>query len=194
MVPRSKKLDAIHSFTALVSQVPAFTYLMGFLAGAVDRVHFLKDLTGAEIAITVSISSRAIWPHEPFKAFVRGVAMPNPYILVRSIWDDPAPICVSLDFDHADETPWYQEVLLPSVAYVKDAEKAHMEESDRLRQEMDRTLDIYRECKTLMKETSPERERELAFYMHLAEERLKTLSRELEELNQQMQRMAKNEV
>ncbi|QUL98420.1 MAG: hypothetical protein IMF26_10480 [Candidatus Fermentithermobacillus carboniphilus] len=192
MVPRSKKLDAIYNFTVMVGQSPMFAYLMGYLAGQVDRVNFVDDLTGADIAVKISIRRTAVWPHEPFKAFVRGVAMPNPFTLVRSVNQENTPICVSLDFDHAEETPWYQEVVLPNVSYVTNAIEAAREESEALRQEMDRTLDIYRECKNMLKDSSPERQKELGFYMKLAEQQLKSLSQQLEELNKKMRQLAES--
>ncbi len=56
--------------------------------------------------------------------------------------------------------------------------------------EMDHTLDVYRECRSLLKDQSPERRRELQFYMRTAEAQMKKLSREMEELNRQMKRLA----
>jgi len=193
MITRSKKLEAIYNFTAIVGQNPMFAYLMGYLAGQVDRVNFVKDLTEADIAVKISVRRTAVWPYEPFKATVRGVSMPNPFTLVRSVSEENTPICVSLDFDRAEETPWYQEVVLPNVSYVKDAQAAAQEESDALRQEMDRTLDIYRECKSMLKESSPERQKELSFYMSIAEDQLKKLSQQLEELNNKMKQITESE-
>ena len=189
MPNRTKKLDAILKFGMMVGQNPWFAFLIGFLVGQIDRVNFVRDLSDAEIAIRLSARQTAIWPRDPFKATVRGVNMPNTYTLVRAICSESTPICVSLDFDHAEETPWYQEVLLPSASYAKDAVTAAQEESEALWKEMDRTLDVYRECRRLLKEQSPERRRELEFYMRTAEAEMKKISRELEELNRQMKRV-----
>lgn len=190
MPNRTKKLEAIFNFGMMVGQNPWFAFLIGFLAGQVDRVNFVRDLREAEIAIKVSARQTALWPHDPFKATVRGVSMPNTYTLVRAISSERTPICVSFDFDHAEEATWYQEVLLPSASYVKDADKALQEESEALWKEMDHTLDVYRECRSLLKDQSPERRRELQFYMRTAEAQMKKLSREMEELNRQMKRLA----
>jgi len=193
MITRADKLEAISRFGLMVGQNPWFAFLIGYLIGQIDRVNFVDDLQGAEIAIRLSVRQTAIWPHEPFKATVRGITMPNTYTLVRSIANEDTPICVSLDFDHAEDTPWYQAVLLPNVSYVKDVEEAAQADSEALWKEMDRTLDIYREAKSLLKNADPARQKELSYYMALAEDQMKTLSRQMEELNRHMKRLADRE-
>ena len=192
MVTRAQKLEAITRFGLMVGQNPWFAFLIGYLIGQVDRVNFVKDLTDAEIAIRLSARHSAVWPHEPFKATVRGVAMPNTYTLVRAINEEDTPICVSLDFDHAEDAPWYQEVLLPSASYAKDAEAAAQAESEILWKEMDRTLDIYREAKARLKE-DPARQKELEYYMRLAEEQMRKLSQQMEELNKHLKRITEKD-
>ncbi|HHY16703.1 MAG TPA: hypothetical protein GX524_01375, partial [Firmicutes bacterium] len=78
MVSREKKLDALYTFSVMVIQNPLFSYLLGYLAGQIDRVHFVEDLSGADIAIRLCIRRSALWPREPFQATVRGVSMPSP--------------------------------------------------------------------------------------------------------------------
>jgi hypothetical protein len=190
MVTRANKLEAVYRFGMMVAQNPWFAFLIGYLAGQVDRVSFVNDLTDADIAITLSARHTAVWPHEPFKATVRGIAMPNTFTLVRSIIDEETPICVSLDFDHAEDTPWYQAVVLPSVSYVKDATEAAQTESEVLWKQMDHTLDVYRECKALLKDGDHERQKELSYYMEVAEAQMKQLSRQMEELNKNIKRIA----
>jgi len=121
------------------------------------------------------------------------VMMPNTFVLVRSISDEATPICVSLDFDHAEDAEWYQAILLPNVSYVKGVEEAAHAESEALWNEMDRTLDIYREAKNMMKDDSARR-KELAYYMALAEDQMKTLSRQMEEINRQMRRISERDM
>ena len=190
MVTRANKLEAVYRFGMMVAQNPWFAFLIGYLAGQVDRVSFVNDLTDADIAIALSARHTAVWPHEPFKATVRGIAMPNTFTLVRSIIDEETPICVSLDFDHAEDTSWYQVVVLPSVSYVKDATEAAQAESEVLWKQMDRSLDIYRECKALLKDGEHERQKELSYCMEVAEAQMKQLSRQMEELNKNMKRIA----
>lgn len=193
MTARAKKLDAIFNFCVMTGQNPWFAFLTGFLIGQVDRVHFLSDLTDAEIAISINIRKTKVWPQEPFKASVRGINMPNTLTLARAIESDDAPICVSFDFDHSEDTEWYQEVVLPNVSYVKDAPAAAQEQSEALWKEIDRSLDIYRECKSRLKNADPERRRELSYYMRLAEEQMKVLSAQMDALNKHMKRISEDE-
>jgi hypothetical protein len=192
MIDRQRKLEALCNFGMIVGQNPWFAFLIGFLVGQVDRVHFVRDLTDAEIAIRISAARTTVWPSDPLKATVRGIAMPNIYALVRAIVNEHAPICVSLDFDRADDTDWYQTVLLPSVSFVKDAEEAASHQSEMLWQQMDRTLDIYRECRALL-QNDTERRQELEYYMKIAEQQMKNLSQQMEELNRQMTRISESQ-
>lgn len=186
MIPRDKKLEALHNFSLMVIRHPLLSYLMGFLIGQVDRVHFVADLRGAEVAVKLTMRRKALWPNEPFQATVSGVTMPNPVAFVQAVSNKQSEICVMLDFDNAEDTPWYQEVLLPDASYVQDTLEAAQEESLRLKQEMDRVLDIYRECKTMLNTAAPEKKKEMEFYINLAEQQLKQLSTQLDELNAKM--------
>jgi hypothetical protein len=102
MVSRSNKLEAVYRFDMMAAQNPWLAFFFGYLARQVDRVNFVNDLADADIAIRLSARHTAVWPHEPFKATVRGIAMPNTLSLVRPITEEDTPIYVSLDFDQAD--------------------------------------------------------------------------------------------
>lgn len=190
MVPRGKKLEVLHNFSLMVIRHPLISYLMGFLTGQVDRVHFVADLKGAEVAVKLTMRRKALWPNEPFQATVSGVSMPNPVAFVQAVSGKQSDICVMLDFDNAEDTPWYQEVLLPDVSYVKDTLEAAQEESSRLKREMDRVLDIYRECKAMLNAATPEKKKEMGFYIGVAEQQLKQLSSQLDELNAKMKQLS----
>ena len=124
VVPRGKKLEVLHNFSLMVIRHPLISYLMGFLTGQVDRVHFVADLKGAEVAVKLTMRRKALWPNEPFQATVSGVSMPNPVAFVQAVSNKQLEICVMLDFNNAEDTGWYQEVLLPDVSYVKDTLEA----------------------------------------------------------------------
>jgi hypothetical protein len=72
---------------------------------------------------------------------------------------------------------------------VKDVVEAAKEESSLLRQEMDRVLDIYRECQMLYNSTTGDRQKEMAYYIKVAEQELKALSDKLEEVNRRMRQL-----
>ncbi len=189
MVDRTQKLEAINNFTVMVGNDPAFAYLMGFLAGQVDRVHFVRDPAGADISLRLSQAKLTVWPAEPFRAMVGGVIVPNPIAFVAAVNNSDKPICVSLNFERSDEAPWYRQVLLPDVSYVADTTKAAEEEATALRAEMDRALDIYAECKKLLETDQGERKKELDYYMTVAQEQMRQLSSKLEQVNAQLKRM-----
>ena len=120
MVSRVKKLEALGNFTKLVGDDPVLAYLMGFLTGQVDRVHFVHDPQGADISLKLSQERATVWPGEPFRANVGGVVIPHPIAFVRAVGQahSDRQICVSLNFERSDQTEWYQEVLLPDVSHV----------------------------------------------------------------------------
>jgi len=105
IISRTKKLEALNNFTKLVGDDPVLAYLMGFLAGQVDRVHFVRDLRGADISLRLSQASLTVWPGAPFTASVGGVVVPHPVAFVKAVGqtNPDRQIFVSLSFDRADE-------------------------------------------------------------------------------------------
>lgn len=194
MVSRAKKLEALGNFTKLVGDDPVIAYLMGFLTGQVDRVHFVRDPRGADISLKLSQERFTVWPGEPFRANVGGVVMPHPIAFVRAVGQAHADrqICVSLNFERADEAEWYQEVLLPDLSYVKQGIEAAEQEAKSLRREMDHALDIYAECKRLLGKSGDERKAELDYYMSVAQIQMKLLSGKLEEVSMQLKQYQEN--
>ena len=194
IISRTKKLEALNNFTKQVGDDPVLAYLMGFLTGQVDRVHFVRDPRGADISLKLSQDRLTVWPGEPFRANVGGVMMPHPIAFVRAVGQahTERQICVSLNFERADEAVWYQEVLLPDVSHVQLGIQAAEEEAKSLRLEMDHALDIYAECKRLMEESGSERKGELDYYMSVAETQMKLLSAQLEEVSAQLRQYQEN--
>ncbi|MGE5593413.1 MAG: hypothetical protein ACM3X3_06995 [Betaproteobacteria bacterium] len=190
MISRAKKLEALQNFTMMVGGDPAFAYLMGFLTGQVDRVHFVQDPAGADIAVRLSQGRLTVWPAEPFRATVGGVIIPNPMAFVAAASRSDRQICVSLNFERQDEALWYREVLVPDVSHVKGPSEAAEEEAKALRAEMDRALDIYSECKRMLEKDEEGRKKELDYYMKVAQEQMRQLSSKLEEVNAELRRLA----
>ena len=54
---------------------------------------------------------------------------------------------------------------------------------------MNKTLDIYRECKAMLNTGPPEKKEEMSFYIRLAEQQLRSLSSQLEDLNKRMKEL-----
>ncbi len=194
IINRTKKLEALSNFTKLVGDDPVLAFLMGFLTGQVDRVHFVRDPRGADISLKLSQDRLTVWPAEPFRANVGGVMMPHPIAFVRAVGQAHAErqICVSLNFERADEAEWYQDVLLPDVSHVRLGMEAAEQEAKSLRKKMDHALDIYAECKRLMEESGSERRSELDYYMSVAQTQMKLLSAKLEEVSVQLRQYQEN--
>ncbi|NLS44760.1 MAG: hypothetical protein GX969_03355 [Firmicutes bacterium] len=194
MVSQAKKLEALGNFTKLVGDDPVLAYLMGFLTGQVERVHFVRDSQGADIFLRLSQDKFTVWPGEPFRANVGGVVMPHPIAFVKAVGQTHSDrqICVSLHFERANETDWYQEVLLPDVSHVRLGVEAVEQEARVLRSEMDHALDIYAECKRLLEKSESERKTELDYYMSVAQAQMKLLSGKLEEVSTQLKQYQKN--
>lgn len=193
MISRVKKIEALFNFSAMAGPNPQFAFLTGYLIGQIDRVHFVEDLSGALISVRMSVRRAAVWPHVPFEAKVRGLTVPHAAAFVRSIAGENTPICVSLEFDTARWTAWYQEVLLPDASFVKDPAKAAEDRSEALWKEFGRTLDVYRECQQLLEKASPDRRKELSYYLGVAQGQMKELSRQMEDLHQYMKRAGEGE-
>ncbi|NPV53270.1 MAG: hypothetical protein HPY71_07085 [Firmicutes bacterium] len=191
MISKEKKIEALGNFTAMVANNPALTYLMGYLTGQVDRVHFVRDLGSAKIAVRISQGRVTVWPAEPFRATVSGLIILNPISFAAAVANMEDPICVSLSFEDLENTPWYQEVLLPDVSYVKNAEEAAEDKVKELRSEMDMTLDMYRECKRLLEKDTGDRRKELDYYLTVAQNQLRELNRQLEQVILQINRFAR---
>jgi len=165
-------------------------YLFGMLMGAVHRVHFVRDLEGAPIAIQINLGRARVWPAPAWQAQVGGMTLPDPLTLASALAQRNDPICVKLSFDGADEDEEFQRVLVNNYFDVVAGRTAGVLRAesriDELRSRIDRALDIYNECRRLMEESSPERRAELEAYQKMAQAELQACTRELRELELQV--------
>ncbi|MBX6378513.1 MAG: hypothetical protein IRY95_08185 [Clostridia bacterium] len=158
--------------------------LLGFLAGRLDRVHFVRSLDQARVAARLSTRPGTLWPHRSFEGFVDGVPVPSPFLFIAALVERDDDIFVNLDFPGAGEAPWYQTVLADA---PQDLAAANPEERmEELRQRIDHTLDVYAECQRLLQNGAGEREQELSFFLNLARMEMQALSRELNSLRQEL--------
>lgn len=187
-----EKLRALLQFAAMVQGSPALVLLLGFLAGQIDRVHFVSDLGGAPVAIRLSSGRRRIWPSPPFEATLRGVNVPDPVTLVSALSGNQDPICLSIEFEGAQSEAWYQNLVVPryiDVAAGRTAEhRAAEHRLEDLRRQIDHALDVYNECRRLLEEGDPAREAELQIFKEMAERELKECSEQLARLESTLQK------
>lgn len=167
-------------------------YLCGLLMGAVHRVHFVRDLEGAPIAIQINMGRARVWPTPPWQAHVNGMNLPDPLTLASTLAQRDEPICVKLAYDGADEDEELQQLLVNNYFDVVAGRTAGVLQAesriDDLRSRIDRALDIYNECRRLIEEGSPERRAELEAFQKMAQEELQACTRELRQLELQVAR------
>ena len=165
-------------------------YLCGMLMGAVHRVHFVRDLEGAPIAIQISMGRARVWPTPAWQATVGGMTIPDPLTLASALAQRDDPICVKLLFDGSNEHEDFQQLLVNSYADIVAGRTAGVQHAEdriaELRARIDRALDIYNECRRLMEEGAPERQAELAAFQRMAQEELQACTRELRRLEMQV--------
>ncbi len=165
-------------------------YLCGLLMGAVHRVHFVRDLDGAPIAIQINMGRARVWPTPPWQAAIGGMTFPDPLTLASALAQRDDAICVKLAFDGSEDDEDFQQALVNNYSDVVAGRTAGVLQAegrmDDLRSRIDRALDIYNECRRLMEEGSPERRAELAAFQQMAQEELQACTRELRALEMQV--------
>jgi len=80
MVQRATKLNALRHI-AMAAGDPGLIPVLAFLAGRLDRVHFVEDLGEAEVAVHLSLNRR-LWPRTPFRSQVDGATITNPIMFI----------------------------------------------------------------------------------------------------------------
>ena len=176
-------------------QNPELTFLLGFLAGNLRRVHFVRTVEGAPIAISLSASRRTLWPGSIFEATLHHVPVPMPGALVSALAETAEPICVHVTLDDPVDGAWIEPLLVDSYADVQ-GEDPHATLQSRmvgLRNQIDQQLDIYRECRRLLTEGAGEDESRLQFFLGLAQTEIEGLGRQLSGLNGELERRGKGD-
>lgn len=189
MATSRDKLNAILQLAMRLPGEPSLQLLLGFFAGNLDRVHFVRSLEGAEVAVRLVFGRRQVWPSMPFQAVVRNVPVPLPAALISALAETDDDIAVQVDFDGIESAIWYQKVVHDDLASATLSPRERAQEAmEELRARIDRALDVYRECRDLMERADPSRQKELEFFMNLAREEIGSLSAELERLKVSLER------
>jgi len=169
---------------------PLATFVIGLLAGVVDRVHFVRRTEGAPLAIELAIGRAQLWPAGPLRVRARGLELGDPMSLASAVALGKDPICVRVQGGGLEENETYQELVVESFEEIA-AEGITPEEKKELRAEMlrkqiDQALNIYHECTVLLEEGDPARRAELERYLALAREELRRATRELHTLEEEL--------
>jgi hypothetical protein len=183
------KLEAVIRLGRHLPHHPEMTFFLGFLAGNLDRLHFVRTLEGAPVAISIAAGRRHIWPGSVFEATVHHVPVPMPGAVVSALVENDEPICVRVSLDDAADAAWFEPLLLDSYhsAVGHRPEDTLAERVETLRGKIDQQLDIYRECRRLLSEGEGEDESRLRFFLGLAQTEIEGFGRELTDLNGRLQ-------
>ncbi len=183
------KLEAVVRIGRHLPQIPDLTFLFGFLAGNLSRLHFVRSLEGAPVAISVATGRRHIWPGSVFEARVHEVPVPFPATLVSTLAENEDPICLRASFDDPAESAWFEALLVDSYHSVRDGQSGDSlsERMRSVRGRIDQSLDVYRECRRLLGEGTGEDAHRLKFFLGLAQDEIEGLGRQLAELTSRLQ-------
>jgi hypothetical protein len=181
-------LEAVIRMGKHLPQNPDVAFFLGFLAGNLHRLHFVRSLEGAPVAIRLAVGRKHIWPGPVFDAKVRQVPVPMPGMLVSALTENDDPICVHLSLDDPMEAAFFEPLTVDSYEDVRPGGRETLQERVHdLHQRIDQALDIYRECRKLLETHEGEDEQRLRFFLGLAQDEIEGLSRQLKQLNLRLQ-------
>lgn len=191
--PRTK-LEAVVRLGRHLPQHPEMAFLLGFLAGNLHRLHFVRSLEGAPVAISIAAGRRHIWPGSVFDATLHHVPVPMPGALVSALVENEEPICVRVAFDDAAEAAWFEPLLVDSYynAAAARPEDTLASRVSSLRGQIDQQLDVYRECRRLLAQGEGEDESRLRFFLGLAQTEIEGFGRELADLNERLEQRGRS--
>lgn len=181
-VDRQAKLEALRRIAMAMRPDGPLLVLFGFLAGAADRMEFVRDLEGAAVSVQLSLDSR-VWPRVPFRGHVDGQMVLHPIAFVDLVALRDDEIYVRVDFPWGHEPEWYRQAASDG---VKSRRQRLEEAVASLRRRIDFALDVYRTARPLLEQSTQEERRRLQFVLETARQEIQTLSRQLSELEAQM--------
>ncbi len=183
MADETTRLDVLLRLGRHLPQSADIFFLLGFLAGNLDRVHFVQNLEGAPVQIHVAAGRRQIWPKPPIDAVVHGVPLPLPGMVVSALSERDDPICVQISVDDPPEQAWFDQFAVAGYEEVHRPEDTLRERVQSVRIRIDQALDVYRECRRLLDEGEGVEEAQLQFFLGLAETEIEGLTAQLNALN-----------
>jgi hypothetical protein len=160
--------------------------MVGYLLGNVERVRFVSRIRPErELAMSFGAHRRIEVPLVPWQGFVRGVPIPDPLLWIEAARPyRTAPIDVRILTDDRTLTELLRAQLDPEDA--RERRRDLEERIGQLREEVDRTLDIYGEVRRLLAEPSGEHDPNLPEFYKLAQRQMGQLGEELARLKQRL--------
>lgn len=178
---RKVKLNVLRQLAMTIGD-PMMAPTLSFLAGRLDQVHFVHDLEGANVAVTLSPGTR-LWPRVPFRAEIDNSPVNHPIAFIERMALRDDDIFVRVEFGALDIPPWYEEALVEGAVDPR----AQLEESiDQIRDKIDLALDAYRTASESFDEASEEERKYLRFVLEKAKSEMRALNAQLNDLEMKL--------
>lgn len=174
---RSAKLNALRHI-GMAAGDGSLIPLLAFLAGRLDRVHFVQDVGEADVSVHISLNMR-LWPRLPFRAQVDGATINNPIMFIDIVALRDDDIYVRVDLGTIEPPPWYAEVLDSFTPGRKSALEVSIEQ---IREKIDLALDAYRIANEGLSSRGEEERAYLKFVVEKAKAEMRALNSQLAEL------------
>jgi len=156
--------------------------ILSFMAGRLDRIHFVRNLEGAKVAVTLAPGAR-LWPKVPFRAEIDGAPVPHPIAFIESLALRDDDILIRVDFPALETPKWYQDALEDDPTDPRD----QLEESiDQIRAKIDLALDAYRTASEALDEATEEKRQYLRFVLEKAKTDMRALNSQLSALEMKL--------
>ena len=179
---RADKLDALRQIGMTVQDDGATIPVLAFLSGRLDDVHFVSDLEGARVGVHFSLQTR-LWPRIPFRATIDDTTLHNALAFIERMAVRDDDIYVRVNFPGSQIPAWYERVAEDSVQDPRHYLEASM---DRMRDQIDFSLDVYRTANEEFDEADDEHRAYLRFALEKARLDIRALNARLAELETHM--------
>ncbi len=187
---KKEKFDLLTEYGKLVNNNSSLVLLVGFLAGRLENVRFVRELDKGGVQVRLRDPRGRLWGTKLFEATINGTPLPDPFLLCAALRDDKRPVHVRIDFADREKEERFRQLSAPSSQEAMAPEEEAEERLASLHDEVDRALDIYNECrKRLGDEPREDRQEELQFFLRLAEDQIETLSERIDELRDEIAEM-----
>jgi hypothetical protein len=171
----------------VVLNAPVAQLMIGYLLANPERVQFVDRLEeGPEVGMAFGAHRRIEVPMVPWLGYVRGVPIPDPLVFLEAVRQiRPAVIAVRISTD--------DPVLTMRLRPLLAAQRARMERQEvearirELRDEVDRTLDIYGEVRRLLSDSASQHDPNLPAFLQMAQRQMQELGAELARLKEQLE-------
>lgn len=174
---RRVKLNVLRQLAMSMGD-PMMGAFLSFLAGRLDRVHFVESHSGGAVRVTLSPGAR-LWPRVPFRAEIDGKPVPHPIAFIEAMALRDDDTFVKVDFGAMEAPAWYREAVSDGALDSRSQLEASIE---RIRRQIDLALDAYRTANEALGGAGEEERQYLRFVLEKAKSELRTLNAQLSSL------------